>query len=315
MQSPIIGSVFIPSVHRSVDMKQLSTILEKHGVIERVDFVEMEHFKKNWRRAFVHFKDFKTDAFHEGEELYYTVNISGYICDYKMITLVNRTPIPITNLNIHQLAYQLYELQQEMVKKDEIIQELQDRLSRLESNNIVLDDVDVIEMPSPPPLVRQTNNPFSNDMWTEFGGKNDIFSFESPMCKRQETHYPHPEDVIDVYNIINTSTEKEFWWPEFELDDLLPPPFLKRQNTLGSGLPEPAHVPVEEEPAHVPVQEEPVQEEPVEEIVQEYCETRMPPTTCTGCYPEYQPNQLAHMECGGCLAFTVRYGEEIQFSS
>jgi hypothetical protein len=106
-----MSSIFIPSVHRSVDIVQMQILLSFVGEVERIDFVEMKPQKANWRRAFVHFRSGLMDPRELDEAVapgnqhsYYVVGNAAF---YFMTMLLNRSPVPTTSLNLHQIAHQI----------------------------------------------------------------------------------------------------------------------------------------------------------------------------------------------------------------
>jgi hypothetical protein len=60
-------------------------------------------------------------------------------------------------------------------------------------------------------------------------------------------------------------------------------------------------VPLSDEPLHdEPLHDEPLHDEPCYNNLEELQDNLIPTNTCIGCIYD-QPNQLAHMEPGGCL--------------
>ena len=123
-------SIYIPSIHRDFPQEELEGIFGFWGVIDRIDYVEMNEPKANWIRAFIHFQHINTENIivmgnvkylEEGNKItrgYYMKNPNYFHSipfdrikhkmkeynEYCMDIYKNYAPVQKTTLNIHQLA-------------------------------------------------------------------------------------------------------------------------------------------------------------------------------------------------------------------
>lgn len=115
------NSIFIPSIHRSIDVDRLSTGLADLGEIIRTDFFEMVPQKAQWRRAAIYFA--KNVTIVNNDVRCYQVDDKTYNCTL----LVNTNPIPFSERNIHQIDKDLQTMKQllalQSVRIDELILE------------------------------------------------------------------------------------------------------------------------------------------------------------------------------------------------
>lgn len=111
-------SLYIPSVRRNMEEKDIAELFCDWGIIDRVDFVEMTPPKQNWVMAFVHFERLYESEHVKGMVYFFETTENGYIVEnytdvtneeyiYTMHIYKNHSPIPKTTLNIHQLATNL----------------------------------------------------------------------------------------------------------------------------------------------------------------------------------------------------------------
>jgi hypothetical protein len=116
-------SVFIPSIHRSVEQAYLRYLFESlWGEVVRVDFFEMNPVKKDWKRAAIYCADYSWVNVNEflnraEQDNFMLYNVGDKM--FKATMVVNKTPVPFTDQNIHQLSHsvsQLYELVEQQSK-------------------------------------------------------------------------------------------------------------------------------------------------------------------------------------------------------
>jgi len=112
------NSIFIPSVHRSIDAAQLSAGLADLGNIVRTDFFEMVPQKAHWKRAAVYFAQNVT--FVTNDVRCYQVGDKTYKCTL----LVNTNPIPFSERNIHQIDREVTTLRELVLYQATRIDEL-----------------------------------------------------------------------------------------------------------------------------------------------------------------------------------------------
>jgi uncharacterized coiled-coil protein SlyX len=151
-------SIYIASVHRNLPVEDLKNMFSSWGVIERVDFIEMNIPKANWVRAFIHFEsiDYSNnkddiDCLESGNIVRLLYVMKDYN-NYWMNIYKNYAPVQKTTLNIHQLANnfeilkettestfseqqeKIEELNQRITQQDEIIIRLQQELLYMRSS-------------------------------------------------------------------------------------------------------------------------------------------------------------------------------------
>ena len=179
------NSIFIPSIHRSVDAERLAQILACLGQVERCDFVEMTTKKMHWRRVFVHFAsmenlpEFQTSS-SEGEfavKLYYFVTISGLDHLYTLQAFKNDSTFLRDGMKQSGVPYQLSETEWRIAPHYPQKQEPtscggygEARSAGAEppthggrSPKCVVPQRHQLFSP-PPPLRRRTNDPFEQDL-------------------------------------------------------------------------------------------------------------------------------------------------------
>jgi len=140
-------SVFIPSIHRTVNSVTLNGIMGEFGEVVRVDFFEIQPQKKDWRRAAVYFTEESwpkvSELFLEAPEIRVPYEVGDKT--YQATVTVNKNPVQFTEQNIHQLAHtvdQVYEVQQhhagwfeyliaQNLQKEQRIAELERKLAKL----------------------------------------------------------------------------------------------------------------------------------------------------------------------------------------
>ena len=140
-------SVFIPSIHRTVNCATLNGIMGQFGEVVRVDFFEIQPQKKDWRRAAVYFTEASwpkvSELFLEAPEIRVPYEVGDKT--YQATMTVNKNPVQFTEQNIHQLAHtveQVYEVQQhhagwfeyliaQNLQKEQRITELERKLAKL----------------------------------------------------------------------------------------------------------------------------------------------------------------------------------------
>jgi hypothetical protein len=140
-------SVFIPSIHRTVNQSTLNGIMGEFGEVVRVDFFEIQPQKKDWRRAAVYFTEESwpkvSELFLEAPEIRVPYQVGDK--SYQATVTVNKNPVQFTEQNIHQLAHtldQVYEVQQhhagwfeyliaQNLQKEQRIAELERKLAKL----------------------------------------------------------------------------------------------------------------------------------------------------------------------------------------
>jgi len=140
-------SVFIPSIHRTVNYATLNGIMGEFGEVVRVDFFEIQPQKKDWRRAAVYFTEESwpkvSELFLEAPEIRVPYEVGDK--SYQATVTVNKNPVQFTEQNIHQLAHtveQVYEVQQhhagwfeyliaQNLQKEQRIAELERKLAKL----------------------------------------------------------------------------------------------------------------------------------------------------------------------------------------
>jgi len=140
-------SVFIPSIHRTVNCATLNGIMGEFGEVVRVDFFEIQPQKKDWRRAAVYFTEESwpkvSELFLEAPEIRVPYEVGDK--SYQATVTVNKNPVQFTEQNIHQLAHtveQVYEVQQhhagwfeyliaQNLQKEQRIAELERKLAKL----------------------------------------------------------------------------------------------------------------------------------------------------------------------------------------
>jgi hypothetical protein len=107
-------SIFIPSIHRSVDDARMRALMDnlKFYDIDRIDFFEINPPLKRWRRAAVYFKvagwggvEECLGAWEEPNEVFVTYTAADDGKEYKSTVTYNNTPVPETEQNIHQIAF------------------------------------------------------------------------------------------------------------------------------------------------------------------------------------------------------------------
>ena len=265
------NSIFIPSVHRSVNAERLTQIVNCLGVVTRVEFVEMPKRKHHWRRAFVHFISLDYGMMDETcTKLYYFTTVEGKDNLYTLYALFNRRSVQPTLPQLHKKCISI----------EESIEGLTKRIDALELATKLM-------LPSrPPPVVRSTNHP--NDSGLR---PTSFVSFATGNI---------PNEQIQVNSEMNPFAHLRYdSWP--------PPDYIRNLMDKSSDL----------EPTHFGLRSPELKEEidyPV--VVNEniYDDLNSEPSCCyndveqgtrnnrcSGCFPLYQPNQMAHMDPGGCL--------------
>ena len=182
-------SVYIPSIHRGTMDYMLDSIVSRIGKISRVDYVELTPPKKHFHSVFIHF-DAGDDSFigTDGCPVVYYVDMYGKTTAYKCVLLKAHNPVPVTQLNIHQIANNLKVLEESLWgsinRKDEQICDLEEMViaqqEQLKNQGVMIRllQQQVTEMkvnggfitpmhsqvpsqiPSPPVLRRQSNAPY-----------------------------------------------------------------------------------------------------------------------------------------------------------
>jgi hypothetical protein len=140
-------SIYIPSLHRDFPLEELNNIFNHWGVIERIDFVEMNIPNPTWIRAFVHFESVYSDMDNIKEVLdslspstpfkilYYLKNQFDQYNQYCMYVLKNNAPVKKTTLNIHQIANNVAILkdtvEKNLLEARQTIQEQEEKIADL----------------------------------------------------------------------------------------------------------------------------------------------------------------------------------------
>jgi hypothetical protein len=195
---PSTSSIFIPSIHRSVNETYLSAMVGDYGKVIRIDFFEMAIPKRCWRRAAVYFEE--EIELDDNETCSYQVNNNMVSC----ILAVNQHPVEYSKLNEHQIVHELnkhseilesHELRIDALfetinKMNEIIkaQKTQIDIQKQEINNNQLkindleNNVKILlpfympfcgsEIPPPFPLIRQPNVKKLGTRFADYNNKN-----------------------------------------------------------------------------------------------------------------------------------------------
>ena len=267
------NSIFIPSVHRSVDAERLTQIVNCLGVVTRVEFVEMPKRKLHWRRAFVHFVSLDYRIMDETcTKLYYFTTLEGKDNLYTLYALFNRRSVQPTLPQLHEKCISFEETMEGICKRIDALEfttqlmpskpppierstnhsyeQLHVKCSNMESAiDELYKKIDTLENkaqimpPIPPPIQRSTNNPFAHLRYDSWPPPEDIRNL---MNQSMDNAYENEPVVVNenIYDDLNSE-------PSCCYNDL-------EQGSRNNN-------------------------------------------TCSGCFPLYQPNQMAHMDPGGCL--------------
>lgn len=181
-------SLYIPSVHRTVQHHQLDSLFRHLGQITRVDWVEFAPMKSNFKRAYIHFDNCNLDNLPVGfPETPYTLvyqiqdfsTVEKYMScaagngpKYSMTILPASNPVPPTTLNIHQVANNLKIFEEtvwgDLHRKEEVIRNQAELIEELQ--NQLKNQAAMIHAlltrpmyPSPPRLERHSNRHFAFD--------------------------------------------------------------------------------------------------------------------------------------------------------
>ncbi len=128
-----IVSLYIPYVRTERDAEFITEIFETHGlgIVERVDFFENTQVENGWAKsAFVHlsrwfYNDFTKTVYNsidlDGGWKFQVYNAYGEPIEFWNLRQMTSPKIPDTQLNIHQLAAKMTDMQSEIDELNEII--------------------------------------------------------------------------------------------------------------------------------------------------------------------------------------------------
>ena len=130
-----IKSLYIPYIRTERDADFVTEIFESHGIgiVERVDFFENTQVENGWAKsAFVHlsrwfYNDFTNDIYNSisaqggGGWKFQVYNPYGEPIEFWNLRQMTSPKIPDTQLNIHQLAAKMADMQSEIDELNEII--------------------------------------------------------------------------------------------------------------------------------------------------------------------------------------------------
>lgn len=130
-----IKSLYIPYIRTERDAEFVTEIFASHGIgiVERVDFFENTQVENGWAKsAFVHlsrwfYNDFTNDIYNSisaqsgGGWKFQIYNPYGEPIEFWNLRQMTSPKIPDTQLNIHQLAAKMADMQREIDELNEII--------------------------------------------------------------------------------------------------------------------------------------------------------------------------------------------------
>lgn len=134
-------SFFIPRIAFDITKTDLRGLFASYGIVYRVDFVG-GHYDTNGfvlygsgRRAFVHFSSYFMH--HELEQAlvafgHYDYNFHKDGRRYQFRILMNNNPVPITTLNLDQVACNTMAQGEEIKEQQQLISRLEERIRKLE---------------------------------------------------------------------------------------------------------------------------------------------------------------------------------------
>lgn len=153
MASSIIYSMYIPRVASYYTEECIMNTFENMGIgqVRRVDFRDLET-ETNYVSVFVHFT-----AIYDTDIATNIVNVLGYsdtgkdnscfklylnphTSNQHWILLKNKTPVPETNLNIHQVVENARILEERVAEQEEIIAQLNQDIEFLKNGVVFLRD-------------------------------------------------------------------------------------------------------------------------------------------------------------------------------
>lgn len=122
------NSIFIPKIDFSITKLRLKEFLENEnlGIVSRVDFVSFNNDFGVGRRAFVHFERFFDQRVmeHLMENKPYDLHMN----DRLIRCLINKNPVPETELNFQQVASNTIFIGEELKEQTKRIEALERRM-------------------------------------------------------------------------------------------------------------------------------------------------------------------------------------------
>ena len=134
-------SLFIPRIAFDITKTDLIGLFGSYGNVSRVDFVGGHYDTKGFvlygsgRRAFVHFSSYFIHQELEHSLVafgHYDYNFHKDGQRYQFRILVNNNPVPITTLNLDQVACNTMAQGEEIKEQQQVISRLEERIRQLE---------------------------------------------------------------------------------------------------------------------------------------------------------------------------------------
>jgi hypothetical protein len=134
-------SLFIPRIAFDITKTDLRGLFGSYGIVSRVDFVGGHNDSNGFvlygsgRRAFVHFSTYYMHQELEHSLVafgHYDYNFHKEGRRYQFRILVNNNPVPITMLNLDQVACNTMAQGEEIKEQQQVISRLEERIRQLE---------------------------------------------------------------------------------------------------------------------------------------------------------------------------------------
>ena len=129
--------VFVPIIHRKVNMEQMNVIMIHVGLPVHVDWVELNPSNEHFRSAFVHFDRGNPPlmTIDTKDTIWYSVvHDDGTVQEYWLDMVLAEKPRPMPD--IHQMAHQIKMLEESLWgsihRKDEQIRDLEDSVEHMQ---------------------------------------------------------------------------------------------------------------------------------------------------------------------------------------